>query len=393
MDHNLSIFTVPMHSGECKNDFYGSVANPIYLSANFQLPPDGVLPIISERGPISYSRKGNFNEFALEDKLCAITGAEDGIVFASGVAALSAVFTAFLSSGDHVICSQTCYNATFALMKKYLPEKYNIDVTMLDTSDAEAVSAAIKPNTKLIHVECPGNPTTVLSDITAISEIAHSAGALLSVDATYAGPICLHPLKLGADLEIYSMTKYINGHGDALGGCVLGRREFTSKLREISLINFGGNLSPFNAWLIARGLDTLPLRMAQHCKTALKVAEFLEGCPSVRFVRYPGLASHPQHKLAEKIMDSGYSGMLSFDIFGTEAQHLQFMDKLELFIHAVSLGDTHSLILYTNKNNEFIPLYPDVFKDGFYRMSVGIEDADDLIYDIKQALTAIGLSC
>ena len=391
MAMQMSFYTAPIHAGTELNDDFEPVNLPIYLTSNYRLPADGVKPVIEERVPVSYSRKGNVNEYDLEDRLCALTEAEDSIVFASGVAALSAVFITFLNSGDHVICSQTCYNATFALLNKYLPEKFNIEVDMVDTSDTDAVAKAIRTNTKLIHVECPGNPTTIISDIRSISAIAKKAGALLSVDATYAGPICLHPLKLGADLEVYSMTKYINGHGDALGGCVLGRRELTSKLREVSLINFGGNLSPFNAWLISRGLMTLPLRMAQHCKTAMKIAEFLESSPAVRFVYYPGLESHPQHSRAEELMENGYSAMMAFDIYGTEEQHLKFMENLKLFVHAVSLGDITSLILYNNRDNEYMPYYPEVFRQGFYRISVGIEDADDLINDIKNAFLLTGL--
>ena len=197
----------------------------------------------------------------------------------------------------------------------------------------EAVRAAVRPNTKLIHVETPGNPTTGISDLPAIAAIAHEAGALLSVDATFAGPICMYPLNLGADLEIHSMTKYINGHGDSLGGCVLGKTELIDKIKEIAMVNFGGILSPFNAWIVARGLSTLPLRMAQHSKVALAVAEFLEQSPAVRFVWYPGLKSHPQHDRAVKYMNGQYSGMISFDIKGSEEQHQKFLDALHLVTH------------------------------------------------------------
>lgn len=238
------------------------------------------------------------------------------------------VFTTTLNSGDHAIVSEVCYSATNLLFREYLPKKYGVEVTLLDTTDTEAVRAAVRPNTKLIHVETPGNPTTGISDLDAIAEIAHQAGALMSVDATFAGPICIYPIRHGADLEIHSMTKYINGHGDSLGGCVLGRTELIDQIKELAMVNYGGILSPFNAWLIARGLTTVPLRMKQHSSVALAVAEFLESCPAVRFVWYPGLKSHPQHERAEKYMNGQYSGMISFDIKGDETAHQKFLDAL-----------------------------------------------------------------
>ena len=264
----------------------------------------------------------------------------------------------------------------------------SVEVTLLDTTNTEAVRAAIRPNTKLIHVETPGNPTTGISDLDAIAEIAHKAGALLSVDATFAGPICIRPLSHGADLEIHSMTKYINGHGDSLGGCVLGRAEMIDKIKELAMVNYGGILSPFNAWLVTRGLTTIPLRMKQHSAVALAVAEFLETCPATRFVWYPGLKSHPQHELAEKLMHGQYSGMMSFDLKGDERQHQKFLDSLHLVTHAVSLGDVESLIVYYDKNSDKLPHYPPIYREGFFRFSIGLEDAEDVIADLKQAMEA-----
>jgi cystathionine gamma-synthase/methionine-gamma-lyase len=326
----------------------------------------------------------------LQDKLCALTGAEDCAVFASGVAALAAVFTTFLNTGDHAIVSEVCYSATNLLFREYLPKKYNVEVTFVDTTDTDAVKAAIRPNTKLIHVETPGNPTTGISDLDTIAEVAHKAGALLGVDATFAGPICIYPLQHGADLEIHSMTKYINGHGDSLGGCVMGNTELVDQIKELAMVNYGGILSPFNAWLVTRGLVTAPMRMAQHSKVAQAVAEFLETCPAVRFVWYPGLRSHPQHELAEKMMHGQYSGMISFDIKGNEKAHQKFLDSLHLVTHAVSLGDIESLIVYYDKNSDKLPHYPKIYQEGFFRFSIGLEDAEDVIEDLKQAMKACG---
>ena len=285
----------------------------------------------------------------------------------------------------------SCYSATNLLFREYLPKKYGVEVTLLDTTDTEAVRAAIRPNTKLIHVETPGNPTTGISDLDAIAEIAHAAGAKLSVDATFAGPICVYPLKHGADLEVHSMTKYINGHGDSLGGCVMGKTKLIDQIKELAMVNYGGILSPFNAWLIARGLVTVPLRMKQHSAVALAVAEYLETCPAVRFVWYPGLKSHPQHERAVKLMNGQYSGMISFDIKGDEKTHQKFLDSLHLVTHAVSLGDVESLIVYYDKNSDKLPHYPAIYQEGFYRFSVGLEDAEDVIDDLRQALESCGL--
>ena len=361
------------------------------MTSNYRIPTDDTPVDWSGIHSNIYQRNRNVNQMVLQDKLCALTGAEDGAVFASGVAALAAVFTTFLNTGDHAIVSEVCYSATNLLFREYLPKKYNIEVTLLDTTDTEAVRAAVRPNTKLIHVETPGNPTTGISDLDAIAEIAHNSGALMSVDATFAGPVCIYPLQHGADLEIHSMTKYINGHGDSLGGCVLGRTELVDQIKELAMVNYGGILSPFNAWLIARGLSTAPLRMKQHSGTAQEVAEFLESCPDVRFVWYPGLKSHPQHDRAIKYMNGQYSGMISFDIHGDEKTHQKFLESLHLMPHAVSLGDIESLIVYYDKNSDKLSHYPKVYQEGFFRFSVGLENAEDVIADLKQAMKSCGI--
>lgn len=391
MDKKLHTTTLAVHAGAKKNDAFGAINEPIYMTSNYRIPTDGTPVDWSGIHSNIYCRNRNVNQMLLEDKLCALTRAESGAVFASGVAALAAVFTTCLHSGDHAIVSEVCYSATNLLFREYLPKKYNIEATLLDTTDTEAVRAAIRPNTKLIHVETPGNPTTGISDLDAIVEIAHKAGALVSVDATFAGPICLYPLKHGADLEIHSMTKYINGHGDSLGGCVLGRTKLIDQIKELAMVNYGGILSPFNAWLIARGLATVPLRMKQHCKTAQAVAEFLETCPAVRFVWYPGLKSHPQHDRAVKYMNEQYSGMIAFDIKGGEKEHQEFLNALTLVTHAVSLGDIESLIVYYDKSSDKLPHYPPIYRQGFFRFSVGLEDATDIIADLTRAMKTCGV--
>ena len=391
MNNKLHTQTTAVHGGTRKDDAFGAINEPIYMTSNYRIPTDGTPVDWSGIHSNIYQRNRNVNQMVLQEKLCALTGAEDGAVFASGVAALAAVFTTFLSTGDHAIVSEVCYSATNLLFREYLPKKYNIEVTLLITTDTEAVRAAVRPNTKLIHVETPGNPTTGISDLDAIAEIAHKAGALMSVDATFAGPVCIYPIKHGADLEIHSMTKYINGHGDSLGGCVLGRTELVDQVKELAMVNYGGILSPFNAWLVARGLVTAPLRMKQHSEVALAVARFLESCPAVRFIWYPGLESHPQHDRAVKYMNGQYSGMISFDIKGDETAHEKFLDSLKLVTHAVSLGDVESLIVYYDKNSDKLPHYPAIYREGFFRFSVGLEDAEDVIADLQQAMEKAGV--
>ena len=247
MDKPMRVNTTAIHGGARKDDTFGAINEPIYMTSNYRIPTDGTPVDWSGINSNIYARNRNVNQMVLQDKLCALTGAEDCAVFASGVAALSAVFFTVLNSGDHAIISEVCYSATNLLFRKYLPEKYNIEVTFVDTTDTEAVREAMRPNTRLIHVETPGNPTTGISDVEAIAEIAQNGGALLSVDATFAGPVCMYPLSLGADYEIHSMTKYINGHGDSLGGCVMGSSELMVDIKEFAMVNMGGILSPFNA--------------------------------------------------------------------------------------------------------------------------------------------------
>jgi len=362
--------------------------DPLYLTSNYRLPADGSPVDWSGIHSNIYARNGNVNQFILQDKLAAIEDAESCVVLGSGVSALAAIFLTFLSTGDHVICSQVCYSAVGILLRELLPKKFQIQVSMVDSTDSSAVAAAVRENTKLIHIETPGNPTTGISDIAAIAQTAKESGAILSVDSTFASPLYLKPLALGADLVMHSMTKYINGHGDALGGCILGSTALIDRIKAEAMVNFGGIISPFNAWLIARGLLTFPLRMKQHSESAQAVAEFLESHPGVRFVAYPGLNSHPQHDLASQQM-TGYAGMLCFDIHGDDEAHLRFLSGLQLIAHAVSLGDTESLIVFTESSSEKMAYYPEVFRGGYYRFSIGLEDTVDIINDLEQALSQV----
>ncbi len=379
-----------VHAGNDIDAETGAIRRPIIMANSYKLPEDASNINWSDPNLLLYTRNTSANQTYLQQKLAAIEDSEDCVVLGSGVSALAGTFFTFLKSGDHVVCSDVSYIAVYRLLHQYLPEKYNIEATLVDTADLDALRKAVRPNTKLIHIETPGNPTTRISDIAEIAKIAKQAGALLSVDSTFASPYLQHPLALGADLVIHSLTKYINGHGDSLGGAVIGRRELIDKIKRQAMVNLGGIISPFNAWLIMRGVVTLPLRMRQHSESALKIARYLEANPAVKFVYYPGLESHPQHEIAKKQM-SLYSGIIAFALRADPAAHNKFVNSLKIIIPAVSLGHDESLIVFTGPDDERNHFYPQEFSGGHLRFSVGLEDADDLIADIEQALAQAGL--
>lgn len=365
------VATQCVHAGFEKDSDTCAVKPPIHMSTNYELS------FGSGEYEYIYNRQHNPTVRYLEERLAILEGGEDAMVAASGVGTIAATLFALLSKDAHVVASNICYIAILQLFTDYLPEQYGLDISLVNTSDVDAVKRAVKSNTKIIYVESPANPTTRISDIAAIAEIARKAGAYLIVDSTWSGLLTQKPLALGADLVIHSATKYLNGHGDALGGAVIGSRELIDLIREAGMVHLGPVISPFNGWLILRGISTLPLRMKQHCDSALEVAEFLESHPGVEMVRYPGLTSHPQYEIACSQM-SGFSGMLNFALKDREYIS-EFIKKTKIFTFAVSLGHDESLICY----------YPDPYGDedgGFCRVSIGLEDPDDLIEDLDQAL-------
>ncbi|MDD9147416.1 MULTISPECIES: trans-sulfuration enzyme family protein [unclassified Sporolactobacillus] len=380
-----------IHVGNDVDKETGAIRRPITMANCYRLPDDASALNWSDPNNLFYTRTTSANQIYLQERLASLEGGEDCVVLASGVAALSGIFFSFLDKDSHVICSKVSYIAVYRLLGQYLPEKYGISVSLVDTSNLDEVRKAVRPNTKLIHVETPGNPTTRVSDIQEIAKIAHDAGALLSVDSTFASPYLQRPLALGADLVVQSLTKYINGHGDAMGGAVIGKTDLINKIKAEAMVNLGGCISPFNAWLIMRGVVTLPLRMERHSESAQKIAEFLESYPAVTFARYPGLKSHPQHEIARKQM-SLYSGMIAFGIDADPDTINQFVNSLKIIISAVSLGHDESLIVFIGPDDERIDFYPPEFRThGFLRFSVGLENADDLIADLKQAFRTAGL--
>lgn len=389
--NEYGFLTRSVHAGNDVDKDTGAIKRPITMANSYELPYDPSALNWSSAGKALYTRNGGSNQQYLQEKLCVLEGGEDCVALASGVAALSGLFFALLKSGDHVVFSDVTYIAVYRLFHELLPSKYGIETTITDTSDLEAVKAAVRPNTKLIHIETPANPTLKVSDIEEIAKIAHKSGALLSVDNTFASPYNQRPLELGADLCVESLTKYINGHGDAMGGAVIGAKAIIDTIKAEAMINNGGVLSPFNAWLIMRGAVTLPLRMKQHNANALAVARYLESVDAVRFVSYPGLESHPGHKIAQKQMQNGYSGVIAFGLKADHETHNRFVSHLKVITSAVSLGHDESLIVFLGEDDERQYLYPEEFHGGFFRFSVGIEDPEDIIEDIRQALEKTGL--
>ncbi len=382
----LGFQTRAVHTGNEIDKDTGAIKRPITMANSYALPYDPSELNWSSAGKNLYTRNGGSNQQYLQEKIASLEGGEDCVVLASGVAALSGLFFALLQSGDHVIFSSVTYIAVYRQLNELFNHKFGVETTIADTSDLEAVKKAIRPNTKLIHIETPGNPTLSISDIKAIAKIAHEHGILLSVDNTFASPYNQRPIELGADFSVESLTKYINGHGDAMGGSITGKKQYLDIIRTQSQVNLGGAISPFNAWLIMRGAVTLPLRMKQHNENALKVARYLETVPEVRFVVYPGLKSHPGHEVAKGQMNPGYGGVLSFGLKADHDTHNRFVSNLRIVTSAVSLGHDESLIVFLGENDERQYLYPEEFHDGFFRFSVGIEDAEDIIEDLKQAI-------
>ena len=390
--HHLDFSTRAVHVGNEVDKETGAIRRPITMANSYALPYDPTDMNWSSADGNLYTRNGGANQKYLQEKLSSLEGGEDCVVLASGVAALSGLFFSLLQTGDHVIFSSVTYIAVYRLLNELFNNKFNVETTIVDTSDLEAVKAAIRPNTKLIHIETPGNPTLSISNIEEIAKIAHQNGALLSVDNTFASPYNQRPIELGADFVVESLTKYINGHGDAMGGAIIGKKEYLDIIRAQAQVNLGGTISPFNAWLIMRGAVTLPLRMQRHNDNALKIARWLEKQPGVSFVAYPGLESHKGHEIAEKQMINGFGGVLSFGLKADHDTHNRFVQNLNIITSAVSLGHDESLIVFLGENDERQYLYPEEFHNGFFRFSVGIEDADDLIEDLRQAFEKTGLA-
>jgi len=395
----LGVRTRSVHAGEGPDPTTHAASPNLVMSTTFIADAEAGFSVenLDEDSPFVYTRWGNPTIDQLERKLADLECAESCIAFSSGMAAISALFLHHLGSGDHLVMSDIAYAGASELCNDLLP-KLGIEVTRANASNPEEVAASITPRTKLVYVETPCNPILRLTDIEAVAKMSHDAGARLAVDSTFATPIATLPIKLGADYVIHSLTKYLGGHGDAVGGALLGPKLELAEARQKVLIRVGGIISPFNAWLIMRGAATLPIRMQAHEESALKVARFLEGHAKVKRVIYPGLASHPQHDLARQVM-CNFSGMLTFQVDDGRKATRVLADRLQIMHYAVSLGHHRSLIFYLptedlletsfKLNESQLRSYREYAGDGIFRVSVGIEDPDDLCDDLDQALKGL----
>ena len=390
--------TMAVHAGEFVDPATRASSPNLVMSVTFA--PEAVTGFTArdEQGydGFVYGRVGSPTVAQLEAKLAALEGADAALCFGSGVAAAHALICGRLGRGDHLIVPDANYVGIAELARDTLP-RFGIEVSYVDIANTGEVAAAIRPNTRMLWLETPANPTMKLCDIAALARLAHERGVRdVAVDSTYATPMATQPLALGADFVVHSLTKYIGGHGDAMGGAVLGRKADLDALNLEATVHFGGVLSPFNAWLILRGAATLPIRMRAHEEAALKVARFLEDHPSVSRVFYPGLASHPQHELARRQMRN-FSGMMTFQTRQPGPEIAAKMVKdLEIIHYAVSLGHHRSLVYWIGTPDiqastfrhdpEQLRRYREYAGDGVFRLSVGIENPDDLIADLARVL-------
>lgn len=395
---NWSFRTLAVHAGEGIDPTTRASSPNLVMSSTFAPSEVTGFSALNRAGyeGFVYARLSNPTVKQLEDKIAALEGAQSCQCFASGMAASHALLAGRLSQGDHLVISDTNYVGTAELVRDSLP-RWGIEVSLVDTSDLEAVAAAIRPRTKMLWIETPANPIMRLSDIEALAALAREKGVRdVAVDSTFASPVATRPLELGADFVVHSLTKYIGGHGDAMGGAVAGRKADLDALNLEATVHYGGVLSPFNAWLILRGAATLPIRMRAHEEAAMTVARFLEQHPKVARVHYPGLPSHPQHALAKRQMRN-FSGMLSFEPKedGSEVAR-RMVERLSVVHYAVSLGHHRSLVYWISTD----ALMKSTFRleadaearyrayagNGIFRMSCGIEDAADICADLDSVL-------
>ncbi|MGX6592398.1 methionine gamma-lyase [Cetobacterium ceti] len=388
---NCGFGTKAIHGGNVKNP-YGTLSTPIYQTSTFvfdSAEQGGKRFALEEDGYI-YSRLGNPTLTVLEDKIALLEEGEAAMCTASGIGAISSTLWTVLKAGDHVLADKTLYGCTFALLNHGLT-RFGIEVTFIDTSDLNAVKENLRPNTRVVYLETPANPNLKIVDIAAVSKIAHeNKNTLVVVDNTFSTPYCQQPLKLGADIVVHSATKYLNGHGDVIAGFVVSNKEIVTQVRLVGVKDMTGSvLSPFDAYLVIRGLKTLEIRMRQHCANAMKVAEFLEKHDKIEKVYYPGLKSHEGYDIAVKQMKN-FGGILSFELKGGFDAGKKLLNNLDLCTLAVSLGDTETLIQHPASMTHSPYTKEERMKagitDGLVRLSVGLEDSEDIIEDLRKGL-------
>lgn len=383
--------TAIIHAGQSPDPITGALSTPIYQTSTFVFATaeQGAARFALEEEGFIYTRLGNPTQQVLELKLAALEKAEAALAVASGMTAIAGSLLTLCRQGDHIVAAVTLYGCTHALLAHSLP-RFGIAVTFVDATDPANIRTAMQPNTKAVYIETPANPTLAIIDIAATAKVAHAYNAQLIVDNTFMSPYCQRPLALGADIVVHSATKYINGHGDVVAGVVLGKQDFINQVRFVGVKDItGGCISPFNAWLTLRGVKTLGVRMERHCANAMQVARYLEKHNKVQQVYYPGLKNHPQHELALAQM-TGFGAMISFEVTGGIAAGRLIMNHVTLCALAVSLGDTETLIQHPASMTHS-PLAREErvkagISDGLIRLSVGLEDPEDIISDLEQAL-------
>ena len=398
MNNNKKSFqTRAIHAGSEPDPTTGSHVAPIYRTSTFVM--ENVEEAIkagygdTEGKYYAYTRYGNPTVHAVQRKIAALEHAEACLMAASGMGAITTALLAVLSAGDHIVAADTVYGGTFGFIKNILP-RFGIEATIVSTigDGVENIRGAIKPNTKIVYVESPCNPTLAITDIKKAAEIAHESGALLYVDNTFATPYLQQPLLLGADIVLHSATKYLNGHGDLIGGAIVGSKKIIHKMDSDFMKWMGGIMSPADAATLSKGIQTLGVRMDVHCSNAKKVAEFLDNHDMVEKVLYPGIKSHPGHEIAKKQMKD-FGGMMSFNVRGGFEAGKLLMDTVKVFSLATSLGNIDSLIQHsasmshasmTKEEREAVGI-----ADGQVRLSIGIEDVKDIIEDLDQALNHV----
>jgi len=386
--------TTAIHAGTLKN-LYGTLAMPIYQTSTFifdSAEQGGRRFALEEAGYI-YTRLGNPTTTVLEDKIAALEEGEAAVATSSGMGAISSTLWTVLKAGDHIVTDKTLYGCTFALMCHGLT-RFGIDVTFVDTSNLDEVKNAMKENTRVVYLETPANPNLKIVDIEALAKIAHTnPNTLVIVDNTFATPYMQKPLTLGADVVVHSVTKYINGHGDVIAGLVITNKALADQIRFVGLKDMtGAVLGPQDAYYIIRGMKTFEIRMERHCKNARRVVEFLNNHPKIEKVYYPGLETHPGYEIAKKQMKD-FGAMISFELKGGFEAGKTLLNSLKLCSLAVSLGDTETLIQhpasmthspYTKEEREAAGI-----TDGLVRLSVGLENVEDIIADLEQGLEKI----
>jgi len=385
--------TLAVHGCGGHDPHTGAVSPPIYQSSTFAFKNSqhGADLFSGQDQGYIYSRIQNPTVEMLEREMAFLEAGEEAIAFGSGMAAITNTVITLCNSGENFISSRTIYGGTHAMYLKVLP-RIGIEAREVDASDLNKVEEAIDDKTRFIFIETPANPTIDIVDIKGCAEIAQRKGLKLVVDNTFATPYLQKPLKLGADIALHSATKYIGGHGDTVAGITVGSKELMTEMRKGVAQDIGASMSPFNAWLLLRGLKTLPVRMDKHCENAMRVAQYLAFHPRIERVYYPGLRTHAQYDLAKQQMDD-FGGMIAFEVKGGYDEGVKVMDAVELCTLAVSLGDCDTLIVHpaSTTHSSYTPEAREAagIKDNMIRLSVGIEAVEDIIEDLSQALKKI----